>query len=140
MIVTLTLIMFNFHDATTFRLIHSFEIPAVYTWGDGDRDKRETIRKIAREGFRKPTFIYSWCGFSIVVERNVHGRDLDIENVPKLIIDSFSGWQLRRDRSKYKEVELYPEDTLRYVKAINVGGKFVEHEDNTLVNIYGRIN
>jgi len=123
-----------------FRLIHSFEIPAVYTWGDGDRDKRETIRKIAREGFRKPTFIYTWCGFSIVVERNVHGRDLDIENIPKLIIDSFSGWQLRRDRSNYKELELYPEDTLRYVKAINVGGIFVEHEDNTFVNIYGKIN
>lgn len=140
MIVTLTLIMFNFHDTSEFRLIHSFEIPAVYTWGDGDRDKRETIRKIAREGFRKPTFIYSWCGFSIVVERNIHSRDLDIENVPKLIIDSFSGWQLRRDKSLYKELELFPEDTLRYVMVISAGGKFVENEDTTYVNIYGKIN
>lgn len=131
--------MFNFHDATTFRLIHSFEIPAVYTWGDGDRDKRETIRKIAREGFRKPILHYSWCGFSITIERSKGGRNLDLENVPKLIVDSFSGWQINRDGSKYRELELYPEDTLRYVRSIYLNGKFVDDEDRTIVHIYGKI-
>ncbi len=131
--------MFNFHDATTFRLIRSFEIPAVYTWGDGDRDKRELIREAATEGFMKLTVNYSWCGFSITIERSKGGRDLDLENVPKLIVDSFSGWQINRDGSKYRELELYPEDTLRYVRAIYLNGKFIDGKDRTIVRIYGNI-
>ena len=131
--------MFDFRDQTQFRLLHSFEMQTIYTWGDRDPDKRELIREAAKEGFKKPTFNYSWCGFSILIERSKGGRDLDLENVPKLIVDAFSGWQINRDRSKYRELKLYPEDTLRYVRAIYLNGKFVDDEDRTIVRIYGNI-
>jgi len=131
--------MFDFRDQIQFRLLHSFEMQTIYTWGDRDLDKRELIREAAKEGFKKPPFNYSWCSISIIIERSKGRRDLDLENVPKLIVDSFSGWQINRDGSRYRELELYPEDSLRYVRAIYLNGKFVDGEDRTIVRIYGNI-
>lgn len=132
--------MFDFRDETQFMLIHSFEMQGIHTWGSRDLKKRELIRDAAKEGFNKPTVHYSWCGFSINIERSMGSRDLDLENVSKLVVDSFSGWQINRDGSKYTALEIYPEDTLRYVRAIYLNGKFVDGENRTLVSIYGKID
>ena len=109
-------------DSSSFKLIHSFRLPRVLTWGDKDPEKREIIRDCASQRFKKPTFIYEWCGFRILVKRNRHARNIDIENVPKLIVDSFSGAILSKDNSKYKDLELYPDDDLRYVRIVHAEG------------------
>jgi len=61
-----------------------------------------------------------------------------LENVPKLIIDAFSGWQIDRDRSAYPKVKIYKDDHLRWVRAIHVEGEFTHDEDDTEVWIFGK--
>jgi len=128
----------NLDDKEKFTLIHHFRIPAIYTWGDRDVDKREEIRRIALKYFPTGPYDFEWYGFRIKVKRKVHGRDLDLENVPKLIIDAFSGWQIDRDRSTYPKVEIYKDDHLRWVRVIQIEGEFTRDEENTEVWVFGR--
>jgi len=130
--------MWNFDDPKEFVLIHHFHISAIHTWGDKDKDKREKIRRSALRNFPRGPFDYEWYGFRIKVKRGVLGRDLDIENVPKLIIDTFSGEQIDRDNSIYNQMRIYPDDTLKYVRAIQVEGDFTYDEDNTEVWVFGK--
>jgi len=128
--------MFSFDDSKEFVLVHHFNIPAIYTWGDKDRDKREKIRRNALKKFQKKRS--KWYGFRIKVQRSMLGRPLDIENVPKLIIDAFSGEQIDKDKSSYPKVRLYPDDVLEHVRAVQIEGKFSNNRDNTEVWIFGK--
>jgi len=130
--------MSNLDDAERFTLIHHFRIPAIYTWGDRDIDKREEIRRIALKNFPARPFDYEYYGFRIKVKKKKFGRDFDLENVPKLIIDAFSGWQIDRDRSAYRQVEIYKDDTMRWVRAVQIEGGFTNDKDNTEVWIFGK--
>jgi len=128
----------NLDDAKKFVLIHHFHIPAIYTWGDRAINKREEIRRTAQKDFSAGPFNYGWYGFRIKAKRNKFKRDLDLEDVPKLIIDSFSGWQIDRDRSTYPKVKLYDGDELRGVRAIQIEREFISDNDETAVWIFGK--
>ena len=130
--------MCNFDDAKQFILIHHFNIPAIYTFGDKDRDKRENIRRNALKNFQKKPYRCKWYGFRIKVERSMFKRPLDIENIPKLIIDAFSSEQIDRDKSRYPRMKLYPDDTLEHIRVIQIEGKFSDNKDNTEVWIFGK--
>jgi hypothetical protein len=121
-----------------FNLVHSFSIPRVLTWGAKDREKREYIRKHAIQRFSIPKRSSEWYAFKIKVYRSGTAKPLDIENVPKLIIDAFSGVIISKDESRYPELMLYPDDDLRYVRIVSVEGSFVNpKEEKTHIEIYG---
>lgn len=130
--------MLDFDNTREFKLVHHFHVSDIYTWGNRDVDRREEIRRSALKNFPKGPFNYEWYAFRITVRRNVSGRDLDLENVPKLIIDAFSGRQINRDRSEYPEVEIYKDDTIRWVRAIQIDGQFTYKDDHTEVWIFGK--
>jgi len=47
---------------------------------------------------------------------------------------------LNRDDSKFKLLELYPKDDLRFVKAIKVEGDISDSDfDRTFIKIFGKI-
>lgn len=131
--------MWNFNDSKESVLIHHFKIPTIYTWGDKDRDKRDEIRKNALKDFPDKPFDCEWYGFYIKVERSRFERPLDIENVPKLIIDAFSSEQVDKDKSRYSQIRLYPDDTLKHVRVVQMEGKFSDNgRNNTEVWIFGK--
>ncbi len=133
--------MWNLDDETRYVKVHSFTMPRAFTYADmrpghTDRDKREYIRTKAAESF--PTNIPSikWWAFRILVKK-AGGRPFDIENVPKLIVDAFCRWQVQKDGSKYENLCLFADDTLDYVKIIEVGGMRSQEGDTTEVEIFG---
>lgn len=129
----------DFNNAN-FILIHHFKIPKIYTWGEGETQKREAIRKSALERFPAKIPSCKWYGFYIKVKRNCYERPVDIENIPKLIIDAFSEGIIKRDKSTYSNLALYPDDDLTNVRALDVEGDFCQQEpSNTEVWIYGKI-
>ena len=131
--------MLDFDDANQFLLVHHFAIPTIYTWGDKDRDKRENIRKYVSKGFPDKPLRYKWYGFRIEVERSTLRRPLDIENVPKLVIDAFSDWQISKDKSRYSQLGLYPDDTFENVRAVYIDGVFSDSDtEKTEVWIFGK--
>ena len=120
------------------QLIHSFSIPKILTWGEKDIEKREYIRKHAIQRFSIPKKVSEWYAFKITVYRSRTARPLDIENVPKLIVDAFANSIIQKDKSNYPELFLYPDDDLRYVRIVHVEGNFVDPgEEKTLIEIYG---
>lgn len=131
--------MWNFDDEKEFELIWHFEIPAAYTYGAKDRDKRERIRESAIRNFVKGPFNYKWYGFRIkVFHRELRGKErFDVGNVSTLILDAFSGEQIKKDESEYSDCALYPDDTLMYVRAIQIEGDFNEI-NRTEVWIFGK--
>jgi len=125
-------------DPSEFELVLHFSFRQILTWGDNYKDKRDFIRRNALEEFPKYTKNYEWYAFLIKVRRNKLARPLDIENVPKLIIDAFSRRQIRLDKSVYPQVGIYDEDSLKYVRVLHVEGELANNEDNTEVWVYGR--
>ncbi|HHY87794.1 MAG TPA: RusA family crossover junction endodeoxyribonuclease [Chloroflexi bacterium] len=112
-------------------LIAHFTLPWVQTWGDSRKDSpykawvRETAALPSDFGAR-----YNWFAFSIraVVARSrvrFTGQIPDVENIPKLIVDAFTG-------------VLYPDDDIRYVRGVQVEAVISPDEENlTEVWIYG---
>ena len=118
-------------------LILEFSYPHIFTHGERHKEKREKIRKAAFRTF-KTQICYPWYSFEINIQRSKQKQQLDVENVSKLIIDAFSGDIMERDNSKYRQLELYPDDDLRYVRHYYVEGALVDStQDNTAVKIYG---
>lgn len=108
--------------------------------GEGEPQKREEIRKNAKEGFPAKIPSCKWYAFSIKVKRNYSERPVDIENIPKLIIDAFSAGIIKRDKSLYRSLVLYSDDDLTNVRALTIEGDFCKQEaSSTEVWIYGRI-
>ena len=50
------------------------------------------------------------------------GRALDVDKVPKPIIDAFCMWQMVRDASPHYALGLYPRDDFDFVRAVQVVG------------------
>jgi hypothetical protein len=130
--------MWDFRNSKEFALIHHFTIPAIYTWGEKERDKREEIRRNASKNFPDSPK-YEWYAFYIEVDRDSFERPLDIENVPKLIIDAFSSGIMEKDESSYRKIGLYSDDDLRHVRALQIEGKLNRNGTNTTeVWIFGK--
>ena len=133
----------NLDDKNRYILVYSFEFSKAFTYADmregfRDKDKREYIRSEAVKRFPDDIPSIKWWAFRIFV-RKTNSRPFDIENVPKLIIDSFCKQQIDRDKSKYKELGLYKDDTIDYVKVLMVGGSRSK-KDFTKVEIFGALN
>ncbi len=130
----------NLDDKSRYALVHSFEFPEAFTYADmrkgrRDKDKREYIRSKAAKNFPINILEVQWWAFRIFVGKTGM-RQFDIENVPKLIIDSFCKRQIIQDKSGFKKLALYDDDTLDYVKILAVGGSR-STKDFTKVEIFG---
>lgn len=126
-------------DSSEFELFLHFKFQQILTWGNNDKDKREFIRQSALEGFPKQSQKYEWYAFNIKVNRNRFiKQQLDIENVPKLIIDAFSRNLISKDKSAYSQVGIYDDDSLEYVRVLYVEGELTNSEDSTEVWVYGK--
>ncbi len=133
--------MWNLDDETRYVRILSFTIPRAFTYADmrvghTDKDKREYIRAKAAEYFPNNIPNIKWWAFRIFVKKS-GVRPFDIENVPKLIVDAFCRRQIQKDGSKYKNLCLFADDTLDYVRIIEVGGMRSQEEETTKVEIFG---
>lgn len=119
-------IPYDLDDKSRFIKVLSFEIGESFTYGDTrkghcDRSKRERIREIACQKLEKHGVELKWWAFRIEVGKPGKAH-IDIDNVPKIIIDSFSKRQIKRDKSKYENMGLYEDDSLPYVKLLHVMG------------------
>jgi len=59
--------------------------------------------------------------------------------VPKLIVDAFSVRMIVKDDSESREIKMYHNDDLRWVRAIEIEGDFTQEEDKTEVWIFGKV-
>jgi Holliday junction resolvase RusA-like endonuclease len=113
--------MWDLDDKTKYKKLCEFEIDKIYTWGStNDMKRREEIRQKA-------------CGNNLVPRNKSYAFRisiyiypqrkpcLDIDNVPKLILDAFSKNMIEKDNSKYPDCWLYEDDCYPSVKIIEVG-------------------
>jgi len=109
--------------------IAHFKLPNVQTWGTPIKDGlyKELIRSTANLA-DKPSGKFSFYVFSIqsvIGNRRRRKVGPDVENIPKLIVDAFTG-------------TLYPDDNLDYVRGIQVEAVFgPDDQECTEVWIYG---
>jgi len=118
-------------DKVDLVLIHHFVIPHIFTEGEGDHQKREEIRKSASKGFPCRLPNCKWFASSIKVKRNSAERKVDIENIPKLIIDAFAEGIVRNDESVYSNLVLHADDDLKNVRALTIEGDFCQDASST---------
>ena len=118
------------------QLYATFEYPKVMTWGGEDKKHREYIRSKALSYFpqTEPNRLARWA-FNIYVWKS--GKDCDIDNIPKLIIDAFANKQMRLDGSVFANgpLALYEDDGLSSISWVQVAGEKAIF-DRTLVQIY----
>ena len=111
-------------------IITHFKLPKVQTWGSlVDRQYKEQVRAAANllpyagKG-------YAWFAFDIVCRvafrrGRIANQVPDVENIPKLIVDAFTGL-------------LYPDDNLHYVRGVQVEAELSTDEtEYAEVWIYG---
>lgn len=106
-----------------------FSIPKVQTWGDSLKDGqyKTWIREIANiqqeTGTGFEYFVFSI--YSIMGQSRRRKQGPDVENIPKLIVDAFTGI-------------LYPDDNLDHVRGVQVEAIFgPDEQEHTEVWIYG---
>mgnify|MGYP001237754204 CR=1 FL=1 len=113
--------IWDLDDKSKYCKVYSFSFLGAFTYsstgkGQTDKEKREFIRKTAKQNFPKKIPEVEWWAFRIFVEKSDNGFDID--NVPKLIIDAFCKKQIENDESKYVKVGLFPEDTIEHVRIV----------------------
>ena len=117
--------MIDLDDTDKFTRVLLLDVPWAHTYADmtvgkTDRDRRENYRAAASGVLRTPPANTLWWAFRITVAKA--GRQLDLDNVPKTIIDAFCTWQIRRDNSGHIELGLYPDDSLEHVRIVQLVG------------------
>lgn len=122
--------MMVFQHPENLELVAHFVVPKVQTWGDGKKDMpyKELVRQTAN--VKADTFNdFSWFVFSIrcvVSESRRTKKGPDVENIPKLIVDAFTG-------------VIYADDNLDYVRGIQVEAVFgPDEQESAEVWIYGK--
>ncbi|WGO96669.1 hypothetical protein QFX18_11490 [Saccharophagus degradans] len=131
--------MYQLDDKNIFVKVLDIEVPWAHTWADmragkTDLERRERYREYSDKHLSKFSENIEWWAFSIFVKKS--GRLLDVDNVPKPIIDSFCQRQIVRDKSEYKNLGLFPDDDLKWVRAVNVHGEPAQ-VNSTRIQIYG---
>lgn len=118
-----------FHPPQGLMEVAHFKLSSVQTWGMPTKDAiyKELIRSTAN--LVKPVdsefSLYVFSIKSIIGNRRRRKVGPDVENIPKLIVDAFTG-------------VLYPDDNLDYVRGIQVEAVFgPDNEECTEVWIYG---
>jgi hypothetical protein len=99
-----------------------------------DRERREQYREaaIAQGAIQRVPNALWWA---VRIEVVKAGRMLDIDNVPKVAIDAFCAHQVARDRSEYFETGIYPDDTMDFVRELQVSGR-PGNESKTHVEVF----
>jgi Holliday junction resolvase RusA-like endonuclease len=105
-----------------------FSVPRIQTWGSSrDQEFKEQVRRAAglQQGAGSG---YLWFVFVIRCEvaqprLKIPRQIPDVENIPKLIVDAFTG-------------VLYPDDDIRYVRGVQVEA-VPDNSDQTEVWIFG---
>jgi len=133
--------MWNLNDEVKYVKVYSFSLPEAFTYADTrkgqtDKDKRERIRAKAAEDFPDEIPNFKKWAFRIFVKKTGN-RPFDIENVPKLIVDAFCIRQIKKDESPYIKLGLFQDDTIDFVKIVEVGGIRSKDKDVTTVEIFG---
>ena len=110
------------------QLVKHFTISSVLTWGTkSDSEFKKQVRNTAQITSVEHE-IFEWYVFSIRALIGLSRRRKigpDIENVPKLIVDAFTG-------------VLYPDDNLDNVRGVQVEGEWVPDDQQcTEVWIWG---
>ena len=131
----------NLDNTAAYSLVTKFEYDAAFTYadmrpGNTDKEKRELIRGFASLSFPTEVPQAKWFAFRIIVQKG-GTRAFDIENVPKLIIDSFCKKQIEKDCSAYLKVGLFPDDTIDFVRLMQVAGTRIADQSKTIVSVYG---
>lgn len=118
-----------FRHPESLALVVHFTVPRVQTWGsEKDRWFKEEVLRKSGLSPEHAMGQFDWFVFCIscTVSRtraNIPRAIPDVENIPKLIVDAFTGI-------------LYPDDDLRYVRGVQAEAEWGE-EDRTEVWIYG---
>ena len=105
-----------------------FKISSVQTWGTTkDAQYKASIREIANLqeniGDKYRYFVFSI--YSVIGQSRRRKQGPDVENIPKLIVDAFTG-------------VLYPDDNLDYVRGVQVEAVFGDDEqEHSEIVIYG---
>ncbi len=110
-------------------LVAHFSVPRVQTWGDSIKDRafKHEVRQASR---LSPAQAQEFAWYAFCIQCTVpRSRDLpkqvpDVENIPKLIVDAFTGL-------------LYEDDNLNHVRGVQVEAEWGE-EERTEVWIYGQ--
>ena len=134
--------MFAFDDSTRFVKVLALEVPWAHTYADmragrTDRERRENYRNAAAGVMRATPAKVLWWAFRIAVDKC--GRPLDVDNVPKTIIDSFCASQIARDGSSFTNLGLYPDDTFDHVRILQVIGNCNQKQDSTRIEVFACI-
>jgi hypothetical protein len=127
--------MWNLDDERAYFRLPPMTILRAYTWGDHDRDKRESIRRAVAPDFPSEVPRARWWAFRLYARKG--GDGWDIENIPKLVVDAFCGEQIVKDRSAYPQLQLYEKDTIEFVRMVQVAGEQSSRGDSTVIEIFG---
>lgn len=132
----------EFEDSKQFIKVLDLTVPWAHTWADmrpgfTDIERRENFRREASK-FLKPfqPINIDWWAFRIYITKA--GRLLDLDNISKPIIDSFCLKQINKDNSTYEKLGLYPDDTIDYVRIIQLSGE-PNVIDSTRIEIFGHL-
>jgi len=105
-----------------------FQIPSVQTWGTTkDAQYKQLMREIANlpNDIGKDYQYFVFLINSVIGESRRRKQGPDVKNIPKLIVDAFTGI-------------LFPDDNLDYVRGIQVEAIFgPDEQEHTEVRIYG---
>lgn len=127
--------MWNLDDPTLYFKFLSVSVDFSYTWGDSDRKKREDIRRAVALHWPSVASPAAWWAFRIYTHKK--GDNWDVENVPKLIVDAFSREQISKDNSSYSRIGLYPDDTVKFVRMVQVMADMARFREFTVIEIFG---
>lgn len=100
----------------------------------GERD----IGKLPPDGLSACLCNPLWWAYRITVQKT--GRQLDVDNVAKTIVDAFCTAQIARDGSSYLGLGLYPDDTFDFVRVLQVIGSRSTDGDRTTIEIFACVN
>ena len=135
--------MIVLNNTDRFARILDITVPWAHSYADmrpgkTDLERRENYRRAAVTQLRPiPSRIY-WWAFRITVFKT--GRPLDVDNIAKTIIDSFSDSQIARDRSSFTNLKLFPDDTFDHVQVLQVTGKPSTTSDSTRIEIFACVD
>ena len=135
--------MVNLEDASRFTRVLNLTVPWAHSYADtrpGKTDlvRREHYRAAASGKFSRVPGTVLWWAFRISVVKA--GRPLDVDNVAKTIIDSFSASQINRDGSLHTDLILYQDDTFNEVRVLQVVGEPSNNgQDSTTIEVFACI-
>lgn len=113
-----------------YKTFFEFEFPHVFSYADTrpghtDKEKRNLIRQHAFKKCPDSVPTNACWGVDVSVQYNKkRKRPIDIDNIPKLIIDALCKKQIHSDKScKYIKLGLYDDDTIDHVGLLKIEGK-----------------